>query len=65
MISQRIPAGQRHNVLTSLAGSLWHRGLDLEEIEITLMAVNDRRCDPPHSAAHIRKLVGSIKGWSR
>jgi primase-polymerase (primpol)-like protein len=65
VISQRIPAGQRHNVLVSLAGSLWRRGLDPEEIEIALTAVNQRRCDPPHSAAHIRKLVGSIKGWSR
>jgi primase-polymerase (primpol)-like protein len=65
VISQRIPAGQRHSMLVSLAGSLWRRGLDPEEIEIALMAVNRRRCDPPHSAEHVRKLVGSIGRWNR
>src|SRR6516165_3901435 len=56
-IGQKIPAGQRHPMLVSLAGTLWRRGLDLEEIEVTLMAVNQRRCDPQHSADHVRKLV--------
>jgi hypothetical protein len=49
----------------SLAGTLWRRGLDLTEIEITLAAVNQRRCDPPHSAEHVHKLVCSIARWSR
>jgi hypothetical protein len=65
MIGEKIPAGQRHNALVSIAGSLWRRGLDLEEIESTLMMVNERRCDPPHSPEHIQRLVGSISGWNR
>ena len=59
-IGPKIPAGARHNTLVSLAGTLWRRGLDREEIQIALMAVNQRRCDPPHSAEHVHKLVASI-----
>src|SRR5262249_38969998 len=39
-IGQKIPQGQRHPTLVSIAGSLWRRGLDPEEIEITLLTVN-------------------------
>jgi hypothetical protein len=64
-IGQKIPSGQRHDTLVSLAGTLWRRGLSSEEIEIALMAVNQRRCDPPHSAEHVRNLAASIGRWDR
>jgi primase-polymerase (primpol)-like protein len=64
-IGQKISTGKRHNSLLSLAGTLWRRGLDPEEIEVTLLTVNSRRCDPPYSPRHIHKLVGSIQGWAR
>jgi putative DNA primase/helicase len=65
LIGQKIPVGRRHNTLVSLAGTLWRRGLDIEEIEVTLLTVNERRCDPPYSPRHIHKLATSIQGWNR
>jgi hypothetical protein len=48
-IGQRIPAGRRHNSLVSLAGTLWRRGLDLEEIETTCSAGSRRQHRSPRA----------------
>jgi primase-polymerase (primpol)-like protein len=60
-----IPQGQRHPTLVSLAGTMFRRGMAPEAIEAALLEVDRRQCDPPHGAAHIRKIVASMRGWAR
>jgi Primase C terminal 1 (PriCT-1) len=64
-VSGKIPEGQRHNTLVSLAGAMWRRGMCAEAIEAALNEVNQRQCDPPRTPQHIRQIVESMRGWSR
>jgi hypothetical protein len=56
-IGERIPKGQRHTDLVSLAGSLRARGFDAEEIYQTLSTVNVRRCDPQYPDVDVRRIA--------
>ena len=61
-----IPQGERHNTLIRIAGWLWHRGLDAEEIAAALHTFNRRRCDPPHTPEHIDQIIQSMeRSWAR
>jgi primase-polymerase (primpol)-like protein len=64
-IPDKIPEGDRHNALVSLAGSLWRRGMTAEAIEAALLITNQKQCDPPRTAEHVRKIVASMQRWPR
>jgi hypothetical protein len=60
-----IPRGQRHSTLVSLGGTMFRRGMPLEAIEAALLVTDRTHCDPPHGAQHVRKIVASMRGWTR
>jgi hypothetical protein len=61
-----IPQGERHKSLLRIAGWLWHRGLDPEEIAAALHTFNSRRCYPPHTPEHIDQIIRSMeRSWAR
>lgn len=59
-VPARIPPGQRHHALTSLAGTLRRRGLEADEITDMLAVVNARRCAPPLPDAEVRAIAASV-----
>ena len=59
-IGERIPAGQRNRVLTSLAGSMRRRGQGEEEIFAALAVSNRTRCNPPLEEEEVRKIAASV-----
>lgn len=64
-IPAQISTGERHPTLVQVAGSLWRRGLEAEEIETVLLEINRKRCQPPRTEEHIRQIVKSMAGWKR
>jgi putative DNA primase/helicase len=59
-LTETIPEGKRDATLTSLAGTLRARGLVAEEILPTLMAVNQRRCDPELPECDVVRIAKSV-----
>jgi hypothetical protein len=59
-LTETIPEGRRDATLTSLAGTLRARGLVAEEILPTLMAVNQRRCDPELPECDVVRIAKSV-----
>jgi hypothetical protein len=59
-VADKISHGNRNKELTSLAGSMRRRGMELQEIEIALDAVNQRRCYPPLSPDEVRNIAASV-----
>lgn len=59
----KIPQGQRHNTLVSLAGTMRKRGMSAEAIESALQAENAARCVPPYDRDHVRKIAESAAEW--
>src|SRR5918997_4352463 len=59
-VGEKIPDGQRHSTLVSLAGSMRRRGMDEEEMFAALSVANERRCEPPLEAGEIREMAGSV-----
>lgn len=55
-----IPEGARNDTLTRLAGKLRHAGLDPEEMDGALQAVNVRRCDPPLPDREVTNIARSV-----
>jgi len=56
-----LKAGERNEALTRWAGKLRHIGLDFEEMDATLQAVNLRRCgDSPLPACEVSTIAQSI-----
>lgn len=60
VLPDRIPDGQRNNMLFSLAGSMRRRGASESAILAALRAENDERCDPPLGEDELRKLARGI-----
>ena len=60
---EKIARGQRNQTLASLAGSMRRRGMASDEIATALLAVNDRRCDPPLPEADVRRIAGSVANY--
>lgn len=56
-------SSNRNNGLTSLAGSLHHRGLDTEYIRAILHSVNKNN-QPPLSASEVDTIVNSVSRYS-
>jgi hypothetical protein len=56
----RIPAGQRNNTLTSLAGTMRRRGMTQAAIFAALAAENAACCDPPLPKAEVWAIACSM-----
>lgn len=52
----------RHKALLSLAGAMRRQGAGADEIEVALLAFNERRCDPPHSAEKVAAIARDVTG---
>jgi primase-polymerase (primpol)-like protein len=59
----RIPEGQRHVYLVSLAGTMHNRGLPPNIIEATLLMVNAQMCQPPKPEWEISKIARDSTSW--
>lgn len=55
-----ISEGKRNATLTSLAGSLHHRGMAQEAILATLLSVNEQECKPPLPKEEVEQIAKSI-----
>lgn len=55
-----LPEGQRNDGLTRLAGALRRKGMTFSEIEVELVAANDRRCIPPLSDEEVCAIAASV-----
>jgi hypothetical protein len=55
-----IPDGERNSTLTSLAGSMRHRGMTPGAIEAALLEDNRTRCQPSLSDSEVRGIAKSI-----
>ena len=62
-VGARIASGGRNKELTSIGGTMRRRGLEEEEIRAALLAVNERRCDPPLGEAEVRTIAHSVAGY--
>lgn len=61
--SGKIPYGQQHSTLVSIAGTLRARRVCDEAILACLLAVNTRQCERPGPAANIERIVRSTRRW--
>lgn len=59
-VGQRIPEGQRHDTLVSLAGTMRWRGMAEQEIAEALLVVNRNRCTPALSEREVRDIAHSV-----
>jgi hypothetical protein len=59
----RIPYGQQHSTLVSIAGTLRKRRVCDEAIEACLQVVNTQQCERPGPQDHIARIVKSSRRW--
>jgi primase-polymerase (primpol)-like protein len=59
----RIPFGQQHSTLVSIAGTLRRRRVCDEAIEACLQTVNKLQCERPGPPEHIARIVQSSRRW--
>ena len=59
----RIPYGQQHSVLVSIAGTLRARHVCDEAIEACLQIINTRQCERPGPPENIARIVRSSRRW--
>ncbi|HEX7729880.1 MAG TPA: bifunctional DNA primase/polymerase [Terracidiphilus sp.] len=59
-----IPEGRRNDTLTSLAGSMRHRGMTKEAIEAELLEENRQQCQPPLPVAEVRGIAASVARYA-
>lgn len=59
----RIPFGQQHNTLVSIAGTLRKRRVCDEAIEACLLTINKQQCERPGPPEHIARIVRSSRRW--
>ena len=59
----RIPYGQQHATLVSIAGTLRARRVCEEAIEACLQLINQKQCERPGPAANISRIVRSTRRW--
>jgi primase-polymerase (primpol)-like protein len=59
----RIPYGQQHSTLVSIAGTLRARRVCDEAIESCLQVINAKQCERPGPAANISRIVQSSRKW--
>lgn len=61
--AKKIPNGGRNAHLTSLAGSMRHRGMTREAIEAALLVENASRCSPPLPEKDVKTIAGSVSRY--
>jgi len=59
----RIPHGQQHSTLVSIAGTLRRRRVCDEAIEACLQTINKMQCERPGPPEHIARIVHSSRRW--
>jgi hypothetical protein len=59
----RIPYGQQHSTLVSIAGTLRARRVCDEAIEACLQTINERQCEKPGPRENIARIVRSSRNW--
>jgi hypothetical protein len=59
----RIPRGQQHSTLVSIAGTLRARLVCDEAIEACLQIINTRQCETPGPPENIARIVRSSRRW--
>ncbi len=59
-LPKRIPEGERHRALTSLAGSMRRRDAPPHAIQAALAIVNLERCEPPLSDPEVAGITSSV-----
>lgn len=59
-VGERIPAGERNNTLTSLAGSMRRRGMSAEGMVAALRVENVNRCEPPLPEPEVERIALSV-----
>jgi hypothetical protein len=64
VIPMRIPHGQQHDWLVSVAGSMRNRGAVEDEIYAALITMNNSRCEVPGPDKNIRKIAHSMMQYS-
>ncbi|MHB1414620.1 MAG: bifunctional DNA primase/polymerase [Chloroflexota bacterium] len=60
LVAERIPEGERNSTLTSLAGSMRHRGMGEQAIREALLAENEEKCDPPLGENEVASIASSV-----
>ena len=55
-----IPEGQRNDTLTSLAGTMRHRGMSESEMRVALAAINEQRCHPSLPGEEVQSIARSV-----
>jgi primase-polymerase (primpol)-like protein len=63
LVGGRIPYGQQHSTLVSIAGTLRARRVCDEAIEACLQVINARQCEQPGAPEHIARIVRSSRKW--
>jgi hypothetical protein len=63
-VPERIPQGQRHRWLLSLAGTLRRRGATSDEIYRCLGVFNASRCQPPMGDTELRTIATSVTRYA-
>lgn len=58
-----IPEGRRNDTLTSKAGQLRYLGMDQEEIEVALQALNRSRCQPSLPSDEVASIAKSVSRY--
>jgi primase-polymerase (primpol)-like protein len=59
----RIPCGQRHNTMVSIAGTLRARRVCDEAVLACLSAINEHQCERPYPVEHVARIVSSSRHW--
>jgi hypothetical protein len=59
-----IPAGQRNDALTRIAGAMRRKACGAEAIEAALLAENARRCNPPLPEPEVRAIAQSVSRYA-
>lgn len=59
----QIKKGSRNTTLTSIAGTLYRRGLSSKAVEAALISENAERCAPPLPLAEVRSILASVSSY--
>ncbi|MEO8539169.1 MAG: phage/plasmid primase, P4 family [bacterium] len=58
-----IPVRQRNDTLTSIAGTMRHRGLGKEAIMAALLVVNREQCEEPLENREVERIAASVASY--
>lgn len=65
LIGGRIPHGQQHSTLVSIAGTLRARRVCDEAVLACLLAVNSHQCERPGTPEAITRIVSNTRKWAQ